>query len=142
MLSGTSSLPRSRSVRSIRSLLPSKLNPSSDSLPAASSPLSQTDSYHHQSLKLLHLPPSIQSLERTSPALWRWIHSGDFTTQEEVENQISKYGAAGVGGDTKVVGYGGESVEVPLWLVDGDGMMIEEAGTGRGGSKWEAKKSV
>jgi len=51
-----------------------------------------------QSLKTLHLPPSIDSIDNLSSGLWNWIHSQDFISQESANDLTTLQGSG-----TKVI---------------------------------------
>jgi len=51
-----------------------------------------------KSLKTLHLPPSIESIDNLPCGLWNWIHSQDFVKQESV-NDLTSFQGSG----TKVI---------------------------------------
>ncbi|KAJ3044884.1 hypothetical protein HDV00_000166 [Rhizophlyctis rosea] len=162
MLSGTYAKAHG-SVRSIRSLLPSKLKPSpsfADTFDDAASYSQDTDADSLYSasgsvyssvqrgrsgtavplqaspggVKHLHLPPSIAGAEDVSRALWTWIHGGDFVSREEVERRVESWGVGGVGVGTRVVTCDGVLVDV----LEG----FEREGAGRGGAVVGGRKLV
>ncbi|ORX44177.1 hypothetical protein BCR36DRAFT_373474 [Piromyces finnis] len=51
-----------------------------------------------QSLKTLHLPPSIDSIDNLPSGLWNWIHSQDFISQESASDLTTFQGSG-----TKVI---------------------------------------
>jgi len=57
-----------------------------------------------KSLKTLHLPPSIESIDNLPCGLWNWIHSQDFVKQESV-NDLTSFQGSG----TKVI-FNGEKI--------------------------------
>ena len=143
MLSGSYSKSHG-SIRSIRSLLPSKLkhshsrafdesptiweNSDADSIytnndtesvystirgvPSTVVGLTHQSQFGTKSLKLLHLPQSIQGPDRVSTGLWAWVHGADFANQEDVERRVAEMGLEGVGKDTRVLSSDGMVVDV------------------------------
>ena len=64
-----------------------------------------------KTLVSLQLPPSLATLDKMSPALWSWVHSGDFTRAISQSSRVNF-------NHTLVFSPAGERVEIPLHLID------------------------
>ena len=78
-------------------------------------------------LNSLHLPPSLSSLDRMSPKLWKWVHSSDFGRQEQQASHAYYNGDSSALRQqnayylTRVFSPAGELLDIPAHLIEIDG---------------------